>query len=113
MGAILHSTGGPHPRCIDEALGGIVNAAASPASMRMNIELSGFRCRSIRLRPRRHWKLVVDRPCMVRQHLLNIVDLVVIHDSAHEIGLPADKVAPGAGVAEPGARRPRRLKGAT
>jgi hypothetical protein len=30
---------------------------------------------------------------MVRQHLLNIVDLVVIHDSAHEIGLPSHEVS--------------------
>src|SRR5215471_12416926 len=93
MEPILRSTGNAHARRIDEALGVIVDAAAPPAAMRMNIELSGFRCRGIGLRPRWHWKLVVDRPRVVRQHLLDIVDLVVIHDSTHEIGLPSDEIS--------------------
>src|SRR5262249_62169729 len=87
------STGNAHGRRMDEGLGVIVDAAAGPAAMCMNIELSGSRCRGICLRSRRHWKLVADRPRVVREHLLDIVDLVVIHDSTHEIGLPSDEVS--------------------
>ena len=52
MEPILRSTGNAHARRIDEALGVIVDAAAPPAAMRMNVELSGSRCRGIGLRSR-------------------------------------------------------------
>src|SRR5262249_8140462 len=93
MELILWSSGSAHARRLDEALGGIVDVAAGSAAGRMNIELRSFHYLTVRRRPWRQRQFVMDRPSMIRQHLLDIVDLAVIHDGTHEIGLPSDQIA--------------------
>ncbi len=56
---ILRSIGSPNARLLDEALGGIVDAAPRSGSVRMNIELGGFRYPSIRRRLGRQRQLVL------------------------------------------------------
>src|SRR6266436_6044487 len=76
--------GGAHARRLDEALGGIVDAASDSASGRMNIELGGFHLPFIRRHPWRQWQFVMNRPGMIRQHLLGIIDLAIIHDATQK-----------------------------
>src|SRR6516225_11068179 len=86
-------SGGAHARRLDEALGGIVDAASGAASGRMNIELGGFRVPSIRRRAWRQRQFVMNRLGMIRQHLLDIIDLAVIHDATDKVGPRADEIA--------------------
>src|SRR5262245_5971048 len=89
------SSRGSHTRRLDEVLSGIVDAAAGPAAGRMDVELRGFRRLAVggRRQRRLQRQFVGDRPGVVREHLLGVVDLAVVHDAAHEIGLPAHEVA--------------------
>src|SRR5947199_460783 len=69
----------------------MVNNASTTAPRPMNIALGAFRLPSIRRHPWRQRQFVMNRPSMIRQHLLGIIDLAVIHDATQKVGLPSEE----------------------